>query len=75
MQDLERSVSSTRPHTVNLYTETQEFPVPVVQITPARNTRVLVNSATLNPDHLAIAADNRSASTTSIDFEKNDVAA
>ncbi|XP_043667808.1 E3 ubiquitin-protein ligase RNF13-like isoform X2 [Vespula pensylvanica] len=75
LQDLERSVSSTRPHTVNLYTETQEFPVPVVQITPARNTRVLVNSATLNPDHLAIAADNRSASTTSIDFEKNDVAA
>ncbi|KAL2734201.1 E3 ubiquitin-protein ligase RNF13-like isoform X1 [Vespula squamosa] len=73
LQDVERSVSSTRPHTVNL-TETQECPVPVVQITPSRNTRVSINPTTLNPDRLAIAADNRSASTTSIDSEINDVA-
>ncbi|XP_014606357.1 PREDICTED: E3 ubiquitin-protein ligase RNF13-like isoform X2 [Polistes canadensis] len=71
-QDLERSVSSTKPHTVNLYTETQEFLAPVVQIT--QNTRVLEISTTLNPDHVTIAADNRSTSTTSIDSERNDVA-
>lgn len=28
-QELERSVSSTKPHTVNLYADAQEFPVPI----------------------------------------------
>ncbi|XP_012340628.1 E3 ubiquitin-protein ligase RNF13 [Apis florea] len=45
LPDLECSVSSTKPHTVNLYTDVEEFPAPVVQIT---NCNIRTNSQTSN---------------------------
>lgn len=38
-------MSSTKPHTVNLYTDVEEFPAPVVQIT---NCNIRINSQTSN---------------------------
>lgn len=54
-QESERSVSSTKPYTVNLYADAQEFPAPVVQIAPARDTRTALNSSTSNPDYSGAA--------------------
>lgn len=54
-QESERSVSSTKPYTVNLYADAQEFSAPVVQIAPARDTRTALNSSTSNPDYSGAA--------------------
>ena len=43
MPDLECSVSSTKPHTVNLCTDAEGLPAPVVQIIN-RNRRPVANS-------------------------------
>lgn len=59
-QELDRSVSSTKPHTVNLYADAQELPAPVVEIAPARNARVASNSAMSNSDSAIAPATSSS---------------
>ncbi|XP_011138262.1 E3 ubiquitin-protein ligase RNF13-like isoform X2 [Harpegnathos saltator] len=48
-QELERSVSDN-----NLYADVQEYPTPVIQIGPARNTRAALNSTTSDPDYTIV---------------------
>ncbi|XP_011635221.1 E3 ubiquitin-protein ligase RNF13-like isoform X1 [Pogonomyrmex barbatus] len=58
-QELERSVSSTNPHTVSLYADPQEFPAPVVQVASARR-GIMGHSAISNSDYYVETSDNTS---------------
>ncbi|XP_046415837.1 E3 ubiquitin-protein ligase RNF13-like isoform X1 [Neodiprion fabricii] len=53
--ELERSASSTKPHTVNL--DTQDVH-PVIQIVPVRNPRILVNPVAPNSGHPIMVPTN-----------------
>lgn len=68
-QELERSASSTNPHTVSLYTDAQEFPAPVVQIAPTRR-GIMANSVMSNSDYYVETSDNTSVISSS---NRNDV--
>lgn len=72
LPELDRSVSSTKPHTVNLYVDAQEFPVPVVQIA-SRNTKALI-SQTSNAAGSSAPTDT-STNVMSNDLETNDTSA
>lgn len=74
LPELECSVSSTKPHTVNLYTDAQEFPAPVVQIT-SRSTRVVPNSQTSNSAGSTLAVENEATNFVTTDSESNDISA
>lgn len=72
LPELECSVSSTKPHTVNLCTD-QELPAPVVQIATGRNTRVVANSHTSNSAGSALPNETENANQITTDSERNDV--
>lgn len=65
-QELERSVSSTKPYTVNLYADAQELSAPVVEIAPARNARAALNAAITNSDYSAVTPTTSSNSTNDV---------
>ncbi|KAG7199477.1 hypothetical protein KM043_014099 [Ampulex compressa] len=73
--ELECSVSSTKPHTVNLYTDAQELPASIVQIAPTRNTTVVVNSPISNTDCPNSVPDNLVTNVIPAHSESNDVSA
>ena len=68
-QELERSTSSTDPHTVSLYADAQSFSTPI-QIAPTRR-GIMVNSVMSNSDYYVETLDN--ASVTASNSNKNDV--
>ncbi|KAG5325222.1 RNF13 ligase, partial [Pseudoatta argentina] len=68
-QELERSTSSTNPHTVSLYADAQSFSTPI-QIAPARR-GIMVNSVMSSSDYYVETSDN--ASVTASNSNKNDV--
>ncbi|KAL6429292.1 hypothetical protein ACFW04_008182 [Cataglyphis niger] len=69
-QELERSGSSTNPHTVSLYAGAEEFPASIVEI--ASSQREVTDLATSNPDcHIEIS-NNAIALANSLQ-NKNDV--
>lgn len=70
-QELERSASSTNPHTVSLYADAQEFPAPVVQIAPTR-CGIMANSVMSNSDYYVETSDSN-ASVTASSSNRNDV--
>ncbi|XP_076752484.1 E3 ubiquitin-protein ligase RNF13 [Xylocopa sonorina] len=72
LPDLECSVSSTKPHTVNLYTDAQEFPAPVVQITD-QNTRVVANSQTSNTTGSIEPTESGATNLVDMESERNNV--
>ncbi|XP_012526293.1 E3 ubiquitin-protein ligase RNF13 [Monomorium pharaonis] len=69
-QELERSSSSTNPHTVSLYADAQEFPAPVVQIAPTRR-GIMANSVMPNSDYYIETSDSNASVTAS--SNRNDV--
>lgn len=69
-QELDRSGSSTNPHTVSLYAGAEEFPASIVEI--ASSQREVTDLATSNPNcHIEIS-DNAMALANSLQ-NKNDV--
>ncbi|KAH0945979.1 hypothetical protein HN011_007040 [Eciton burchellii] len=64
-QELEHSISSTKPHTVNLYANTQELPISIVEIAPTRHLRVTAVPTILNSDCHVEVLDNISVDASS----------
>ncbi|KZC05093.1 E3 ubiquitin-protein ligase RNF13, partial [Dufourea novaeangliae] len=71
LPQLECSLNSTKSHTVNLYTNTEEFPTSVVQIAKGRSTRTAGNTHASNSTGSAVPAENETSSVT--DSEGNDI--
>jgi len=70
---LEHSISSTKPHTVNLYANTQELPISIVEIAPTRHLRVTAVSTILNSDRHIEVLDNISADASASNSHTNDI--
>ena len=68
LPELECSGSSTKPHTVNLYTDAQEFPAPFFHIATGRNTCVVANSHPSNSGGFTVPAASETT-----DSERNDI--
>lgn len=74
LPELERSVSSTKPHTVNVYVDAPEFRAPLVDIT-SRIMRVVSNSQTSNSTGSTLAVENEATNVVATDPERNDISA
>lgn len=70
-QELERSGSSTNPHTVSLYAGAEEFPASIVETAPSRR-EIVTDLATSNPDcHIEISHNTTALANSS--QNRNDV--
>ncbi|OAD47015.1 E3 ubiquitin-protein ligase RNF13 [Eufriesea mexicana] len=74
LPELECSVSSTKPHTVNLYSDAQKYPVPVIQIAN-RNTRAVANSQTSNSDVSIVPIESEATNVINTDSGETDISA
>lgn len=75
-QELERSASSTNPHTVSLYADAQSFSTPI-QVAPTRGIiapthGIMANSEVPNPDVCYVETSDNPSATTS-NSNRNDV--
>lgn len=74
--ELECSVSSTKPHTVNLFNDVGKLPAPVVQIASSRNgSRVQTNVSASNSEGPVSSTDNPVTNVCTTGSERNDVPA
>lgn len=71
LPDLECSVSSTKPHTVNLYTDAEGLPAPVAQIIN-RNRRPVANSQICEIGSV-VPIENEATNITDTDCEETDI--